>query len=461
VKVLARRALLDTEHTFEYDRLYLLPEAHCEVRVSQQQAFGVAHHIHEPAHTDPPIPAAPSRYEPPRAFAGNHDRRQSSQTHDDDWPELADAGDNHDADHADPDDWPVEDDDPFLREADDGLVARMDELNARIGATQRELLATIAEADHREGWYDAGARDMAHFLAIRYGLSWWKASRWVQAAHALARLPRVGAALSSGELSIDTVVELCRYATPEIEARLCAWAARVSPGEVRHEADLAARRLLEEVREAHRARSLRWWWEDDRFGLHADLPPDQGAVVAAAIERAAESVPPMPDEDGPFDADARRADALVALCSSRIAADPDPDRATVVVHVRADGPGGIHGPGEPASPAGSSPPRRIACEIEGGPVIHPETAARLSCTARVQAIAEDASGQPVFVGRMQRTPPAWMMRQLRYRDRECTFPGCGARRHTHAHHLVFWEDGGETDPFEPRARLSVSPQARA
>jgi hypothetical protein len=175
------------------------------------------------------------------------------------------------------------------------------------------------------------------------------------------------------------------------------------------------------------------------------LPPDQGAVVAAAIERAAESVPPMPDEDGPFDADARRADALVALCSSRIAADPDPDRATVVVHVRADGPGGIHGPGEPASPAGSSPPRRIACEIEGGPVIHPETAARLSCTARVQAIAEDASGQPVFVGRMQRTPPAWMMRQLRYRDRECTFPGCGARRHTHAHHLVFWEDGGETD----------------
>ena len=37
-----------------------------------------------------------------------------------------------------------------------------------------------------------------------------------------------------------------------------------------------------------------------------------------------------------------------------------------------------------------------------------------------------------------------MQRQVRYRDRECRFPGCGARRFTEAHHITFWRDGGQT-----------------
>jgi hypothetical protein len=38
-----------------------------------------------------------------------------------------------------------------------------------------------------------------------------------------------------------------------------------------------------------------------------------------------------------------------------------------------------------------------------------------------------------------------MVRQVRYRDRECRFPGCGAKRFTEAHHLVFWRHGGHTE----------------
>jgi hypothetical protein len=37
-----------------------------------------------------------------------------------------------------------------------------------------------------------------------------------------------------------------------------------------------------------------------------------------------------------------------------------------------------------------------------------------------------------------------MMRQLRYRDRECRFPGCGARRFVIGHHIRWWADGGST-----------------
>jgi len=78
-------------------------------------------------------------------------------------------------------------------------------------------------------------------------------------------------------------------------------------------------------------------------------------------------------------------------------------------------------------------------------VIHPQVARRLACTGRVQVVVEDEQGQPLSVGRMHRDPPAWMMRQLTYRDQGCTFPGCGARAFTQAHHIVWWGNGGRTD----------------
>ena len=37
------------------------------------------------------------------------------------------------------------------------------------------------------------------------------------------------------------------------------------------------------------------------------------------------------------------------------------------------------------------------------------------------------------------------MRQLRYRDHGCTFPGCAATAFLQAHHIQHWEDGGRTD----------------
>ena len=58
---------------------------------------------------------------------------------------------------------------------------------------------------------------------------------------------------------------------------------------------------------------------------------------------------------------------------------------------------------------------------------------------------EDEGGNPLGLGRTSREPSAWMMRQLRYRDHECLFPGCGARRFTQAHHIRWWRHGGPTD----------------
>ena len=272
---------------------------------------------------------------------------------------------------------------------------------------------------------------MAHWLWMRYGISDWKARRWIAAAHALQGLPRISEAFASGELGIDKVVELTRFATPESESRLTVWAIGVSWGAIRHKGDLAIRASIEEAADVDRDRTLSWWYFDEgrRFALEAELPAVQGAVVARALERLADQLALMPGEDVDGDVHARRADALVAMCSARIAADQDPDRATVVIHARLDGL--ISGDG--------------GCEIEGGPVIHPQTVKRLLCTARSQTVIEDETGDVLGVGRMSREPCAWMMRQLRYRDRECQFPVCGARQFTEAHHIVWWEHGGPTN----------------
>jgi len=209
-----------------------------------------------------------------------------------------------------------------LDRAKDDVIQGMDALHVHISGSHRTLFELIAEADRLEAWRESGARDMAHFLSIRYGISCWKASRWIHAAHALEGLPRLSEALRSGQLGIDKVVELTRFATAETESDLVSWAWGVSVACIRRKADVAVRQAIEDVRDAQASRFLSWWYVDDgrRFGLEAELPAAEGAVLARAIERLADQLPVMPGEEGACHADARRADALVALASTSLAA---------------------------------------------------------------------------------------------------------------------------------------------
>jgi uncharacterized protein DUF222 len=313
---------------------------------------------------------------------------------------------------------------------DKDLILAADALHEQVCAAQRELLRTIRELDRREAWQDTGARDLAHWLCMRYGISSWKARRWIQAAQALEQLPRLSRAFASGALGIDKVVELCRFATPETEGRLIRWAKDLSCATIRRRGDVATRASAEEIVESERSRSLTWWYIDEgrRLGLEAELPAAQGEIVVRAIERMSERIPVMPGEAGRSHVDARRADALVALSSARIAADPDPDRATVVVHA-------------PLATLKDSP---AGSELGGGSGIPNTVFERLLCNARTQIQVENEAGDVDGLGRMSREPPAWMIRQVRYRDRGCRFPGCGTRAFTEAHHVRWWRTGGRT-----------------
>jgi hypothetical protein len=297
---------------------------------------------------------------------------------------------------------------------------------------------------------------MAHWVAMRYGISDWKARRLDRLRPRPGGLPAVAGALASGELGVDKVVELTRFATPETEADLLRWAKTVSCGAIRAKADLEVKRSQEQTVEVERSRSLTWWHEDEgrQVFLQGWLPSAQGAVITTH-RSVGQADPGDAGRGGTPGRGARRADALLMLCSGAEGIGAGQDRATLVVHAPLQALSGD-----------------ANARMEGGGIIPPQTAARMACMARVQWVLQDASGNPVRPGRMLRQAPAWMMRQLRYREEECRFPGCGSRRYSDAHHVRWWEQGGTTDlenlvlicsfhpPAGPRVRVEAQTSPR-
>jgi hypothetical protein len=130
-------------------------------------------------------------------------------------------------------------------------------LHQQISRLQRELLVTLSTLEEREAWMDDGARDMAHWVSMQLGVSYWKASRWLAAGRALDELPATSGAFEAGDLSIDKVVELTRLATPSRERGLVRWAEGVSSGAIRRRADLENRIERCAVEDAEESRSVR------------------------------------------------------------------------------------------------------------------------------------------------------------------------------------------------------------
>lgn len=69
----------------------------------------------------------------------------------------------------------------------------------------------------------------------------------------------------------------------------------------------------------------------------------------------------------------------------------------------------------------------------------------IGCDSVVSRIVTDGASQVLDVGRATRTVPPAIRRAVIARDRHCAGPGCHALpAHCDVHHIVFWEDGGDT-----------------
>lgn len=270
------------------------------------------------------------------------------------------------------------------RISEEEAIAGLLESEVSIARQHRAQLGWILECERFDRFTRDGHRGFAEWLGAKLRISEWEARRRINAAHVLPALPRVDAAFERGDLTLQKVVELCRFVTPENESQLLPWAIRVKPRTIKHKADVETRKQRKEILEIDRSRFLHYWWmEDGRLGLEGAFPPDQGGVIAKAIDRLAQRTPDIVEHDDviptPADAalDVRRADALYAMASTRIANDQDPDRATVVVHAPLGVLAGTHTAG---------------CEIELGPAIDAETALRMACDARLEVVLYNTLG---------------------------------------------------------------------
>lgn len=317
-----------------------------------------------------------------------------------------------------------------------------------IAAAQARILDLLAI----HGEEISGGDDLTNWLAWAGGMKKSTAARHIRLADRLEGLPQIKESFGRGEISFEKTETIAKIAAPGTEADLLMWAqnglcsqlATISSGFRK------AKISSEGAQAAQRDRSLTYHYTDEgMFRLRAQLPAEQGAVVAAAIDAAEEMLwkeeQTFQDEDLAGDqkrsqgwykgngSAARQADALVALSETFTEhglSDSSADRFRVMVHVDQAALSG--------DPAGTS-------ELEVGAGLSTDTARRIACDCSIMALLED-DGVPIKHGRARRTISPALRRALMARDQHCVFPGCTNKRRLDGHHVEHWIENGDTDP---------------
>jgi hypothetical protein len=192
------------------------------------------------------------------------------------------------------------------------------------------------------------------------------------------------------------------------------------------------------------------------YNVHGYLDVEGAALVSAAVDALAAPRPSTTDGPDLRPAAQRRGEAIVEVCR-RSAPRP-----------AAGGSDGTTGgtPDESApresGPVGDRPQVVVTMTLDqllghdesmptltAGTVTEPITAAtarRYACDAAIIPIVLGGQGEVLDVGRARRTLNRAQRRALVYRDRGCTFPGCGRpAAWSEAHHIKHWAHGGTTD----------------
>jgi hypothetical protein len=311
---------------------------------------------------------------------------------------------------------------------------------ARLVSAVRSLL--LADA-----W--VGFQSPEHWVSWKASVCRHRAEGLVRIARRADQLPRCWALFEAGQLGEDAMVRIARRVPSDRDAEVAA----LSPELTIAQLDRLLASLPElpdpdtppksEPERSMELRTGRDGWTRGRFCL----PADEGALVQTGLTAARDAEfrdrndidpdteihPDLPDEGQ------RRvtwADGLVRLATAAIDAldgtlqrtGSPGDRHQIVLHCDID-PDGQLGPGQ----------------LEYGPVIPDWMARYLSCDAKTLHAAY-AAGALAGIEPGERHPNRKLRRYLARRDQGCRHPLCRQRRWLHAHHLVFWEDGGLTLP---------------
>jgi hypothetical protein len=313
------------------------------------------------------------------------------------------------------------------------------------GALERQRLATIRSLGARRAWREDDFRDLAHYVAFALGIGSRRATRITDCAYAIESLPRISAALVAGVLSIDKVMELTRFATPETEAKLINWAKRVAPSTIAARADAELAQQQEQQQQQASSNYLRFSKLENSMLMMAEMPIDAGLQLEAVVDAMAKTLVAAPvlapidqtslsgapvtgdvvDQLEAYTLDRRRLDALRALVAGGSNASVTTE---VVVHTK------LSALGFSNSVAGHAL------------VLGPQVTEKICCDARLRFVLTDDDGNALGIGRASRVVPSWLRQQVLARDNfSCTFPGCDQRLGLEVHHTAHWAYGGSTD----------------
>jgi hypothetical protein len=340
----------------------------------------------------------------------------------------------------------------ITRQQLDLLATQIADLSLRIDVAKHSLLTHLREFDAHDGWAGSGFLSMAAWLAWRIDIGAAAAREHVRVARALGVLKRVDAAFGAGQLSYSKVRAITRVATLETEQDFLDVASNATASQIEKLAgayrrtrvggDQPTEDLRRFVRRADTASGM--------VRLEIQLTPEQANLVWEAMSAAFDAGRRKDDADAsaetsdlakvdvsaetdPVVLQAERADALVSMAQAYLEHDEPRTLGSgyeLVLMSSKDqleqGPGGIGGFLRDGTPVPLHVARMLACD----------------CT-RVD-IETNESGQILDVGRARRTIPSAIGRALWMRDGGCRVPGCGRKRHLHAHHIEAWAEGGGT-----------------
>ncbi|MFK5635692.1 HNH endonuclease [Ornithinimicrobium sp. LYQ103] len=418
---------------------------------------------------------------------------QQDDKHDDQWQETT-AG-------AAPRDKPTADEVEALGE-EIALLA------GQIAAATARFLVLLGEFDAVGGWGGVGIRSLPHWLSWRAGMSLRTAREHVRVACSLRQLPRTADAFGRGELSFSKVRAITRVATPDNERDLVTMAMNSPAAHVeRFTAGLRKAREQSPDHEDESDKnfpplppkpplpppqSLQWRWDEDsgelvvwgRFGA-ADGQQLLAALTRAELERVRTTIHDRAVEDtgndenpgtgtdagtdkhAPDNASAGTTSdavdrtapppldagpALVALAQIGLTVQDAPAFApaaeVIYLHQRR----AVGGPAASDPQDGSAEHSSVAdgqdeavVRADDGPSLDPGAGEEVRCDSHGRCVVEDTKGAVLAFGRKRRLFSSTQLKALRLRDRACRTPGCGRTRFLHAHHVVYWWDGGGTD----------------
>ncbi|MCW2621534.1 MAG: endonuclease [Frankiales bacterium] len=343
----------------------------------------------------------------------------------------------------------------------------------RIAAGEARLLTLIAEFDQREAWGHVGMLSCAHWLSLHLGLGIATAREKVRVARALVELPQVAAALGSGRMSYAQVRAVSRVATAQDQQTWVELARQASGAQLEKLARgvRRARKVDEDAADPERARwraDIKTRYDDDgTMVITVRLPAEEGAVLLAGIERSQDLLAPADATGGSDrpDVSAEASGTVGGIGDQRAPGDqaagvPRPSRTQAFLHLIRTALEHL-GAARPESARRSRSRLTVQVDPLSGWARLPD--GEFLPPAVVRPIVDTSPGLPVR-SRIRPIRPADLRREDLGRDpahrvpslalrellgvvdgEHCRFPGCTRRRNLHAHHVVFWRNGGPTD----------------